>query len=107
MLCKSEHVTMNCCEHEGSFMRFEVFTPMLMKVEVLWDTTHCQQINGYQCFGGACCLYLHFNFELWRPEDRNSKLIQNVGDHLKINMASYPRRLVSSKVSLLKYKLLK
>jgi len=88
-------------------MRIEVFTPMLMKVQVLWDMAHSQQVNSYRCFRETCCLYLHCNFELWRLEDRNSKLIQNVGGHLKINMASYPRRLVSPKVSLLKYKLLK
>jgi len=63
-------------------MRFVVFTLVLMKVQVLWDMTHCQQVNSYSCFRGTCCLYLHCNFWLWRPEGRSSKLIQNVGDHL-------------------------
>lgn len=72
LLCQSEHVTVNYCEHESWCMRFEIFTPVLMKVQVLCDVIHCQLVYRDWCIRGASCLYLRCNFGLQRRKDRSS-----------------------------------
>jgi hypothetical protein len=40
-------------------VRFEVFTAMKILVFVFWVVILCNDVGGYQCFRGPCCLRLH------------------------------------------------
>jgi hypothetical protein len=35
-----------------------------VQVEVFWFVTPCSVAIGYQCFGGPCCLHLHFTLKV-------------------------------------------
>jgi hypothetical protein len=38
--------------------RSEVFTAVLLTVEVFWDVTLCRLVNGHRRFEGAWCLHV-------------------------------------------------
>jgi len=43
---------------------------IIIQVEVLWVETPCNDVVGYQRFGGQCCVHLHFTFKeaAWSSE---------------------------------------
>jgi len=42
-----------------SYVRFEVFTVVKIRVVVLWVVMLYSDMVGYQCFRGSWCLHLH------------------------------------------------
>jgi hypothetical protein len=50
------------------FAIFEVFTVVMIQIEVFWVVTPYSDVVGYRRFGRLCCLHHHFI-----PEDRDTK----------------------------------
>jgi len=42
-----------------NFASSEAFTAVTFQVELFWVVTPCSVAEGYQRFGGPCCLQLH------------------------------------------------
>jgi hypothetical protein len=67
-----------------------------MEVQVIWNkmSSKLTKISLYQ---GNFCLQLQGLIQNFLgPEDEGRKLLQNIGDYLRINKSSYARRLGSS-----------
>jgi len=68
-----------------------VMVVVVMKIQiiVLWFVTPCNDVVGYQSFGGSCCLHLHGPV---KPEDGGSKILRNSGILLHHYMGLKPKR---------------
>jgi hypothetical protein len=64
---------------------FKILTAVALRIHVFWNVMQCEWVSGFQCFKGA--YYLHLQ---WSSNPRT--LVQNTGNHLPNNTASYPRR---------------
>jgi hypothetical protein len=60
--------------NQYSSVRFEVPTPVSMKMSIIWDITSCNPLKYNRCFGGtyilcSVCYLLHASFLLENEDD--------------------------------------
>lgn len=71
----------------------DVFTAVLVNIEVPWDVTLCQMANNYRNFGTACDILQVqtveelFSFELLVHEDGVFTIPQMVGSYFPVETA--------------------
>jgi hypothetical protein len=63
--------------------RFEVFTAVKIRIEVLWVVTACGDAVGYLCFGERCFFYLQSEVMLMLMEVERPT--ENLVFYLNIN----------------------
>jgi hypothetical protein len=69
------------------------------KVKVLWDILPCQFVSSVEYFWAIYCFHLQdLIVGLTDPEDRGSKLLQNISHSLPIDTISWPIWYESSSI---------
>jgi hypothetical protein len=64
---------------------------MNVNIVFFWDVTPCSLVEGYQHFGGTCCLQVsRETSSIFYPEDGGSRFFVNVGFFLPHYTASHP-----------------
>jgi len=53
-------------------VRLEIFTAMKIQIMVFWVMALCNDMVGYHCSTGWCCLHIC-------PEDEGCMVLQNIG----------------------------
>jgi len=92
------HNTIYACNLEMAKHRhvgFQILTVMAMKFQVFLHVSSCWLINNFKLFWEVGCWIKVLDYLY--PEVESSKLLSSTGEHLLINITSYPRKLVSSK----------
>jgi hypothetical protein len=74
----------------------EVLIAVWMKIEDFWDMLPCERYMVVENFGGAFCLYCHYSWTAFYPEDRCNKPFRNFSSCSSLDAATYPGKLESS-----------
>lgn len=74
----------------------EVLIVVWTKSEDFWDVLPCECYMVVEHFGGALCLYYHYSWTAFYPEDRYNKPFRNFSSCSPLDAAPYPKKLESS-----------